>query len=91
MTNQQIILGSLSMDLKRAALALHKGSYETGERFSKEAIKRIDELKIGKLDAYIQNLILKTQETLAQNNKDQTPDDLLMYSTLIQNIAAPTK
>lgn len=75
--NQQLIsLASISMDLKRAAMGFYNGS-KVGNRFLQEAVKRKKEINFKKVDSYIVG-ILNKMET-------KEPDDLLMYSTLLQN------
>lgn len=79
-------LASLSMDLKRAALGFHRGSYKMARRFEEEALKREAELHGLKDDPYISQLLEKTQMVLdLPDGDDRKAEDLLMCSTLIQN------
>lgn len=76
--NNEFILESMASDLKRVALSLYRGSDLVARRFIEEARKRRNELNTKEIAPYIKKLI---------NNlgKKMTPDDALMYSTLIQN------
>ena len=76
--DNKYILESLASDLKRVALGLNRGSNTMAERFLDEALKRKKELDTDKVAPYIKNL-------LNNLNKKITPDDALMYSTLIKN------
>ncbi|MBI4037986.1 hypothetical protein HY382_03005 [Candidatus Curtissbacteria bacterium] len=87
MSEEQITISSLSMDLKRVALAFRNGSDKTAERFREEALKRIEEVKKNKLPVYIQKSILNTKRILFQKNKKDIAEDSLMYSTIFQNYA----
>ena len=82
---QKILLESLSMDLLRVALGLHRGSIQMASRFKEEALKRDYELNSQNLDPYIKKLLSKTK-FLLESNKNAA-DDFLMYSTLFQNYA----
>lgn len=77
MTSNTIALSSLSMDLKRAALAFWRGSTGVAQRFLDESLERKEEIDLEKIDPYISNILKKI------NNKDA--ENLLMYSILIQN------
>lgn len=83
MTNK-IILSSLAMDLKRAALGYHRGSLAMAMRFLDEALKRKEELDRNELKSYIRNILDKTEKP-SQKNPQDLAEDLLMYSTRIQN------
>ncbi len=83
--NNKIILSSLAMDLKRAALGYYKGSVKTADRFSEEAIKRKNEVDLKNVKPYIVRLLGKMEIVLKQSDKKDAAEDLLMYSTLFQN------
>lgn len=84
--NQKIIIESLSMDLLRAALGLHKGSLLMAERFEQEALKRSEELEpLFQNNQYIKTLILKTKKSLNSKSPEQA-EELLMYSILFRNL-----
>lgn len=74
MNIQQIEIGSLAMDLKRASL----GSTEVYKTFLNEAIKRKSKITTDNLPTYIQDILISFE-------KNSDKEDLLMYSTLLQN------
>ena len=80
----KIILGSLALDLKRAAIGFHRGSYAMAEKFLSEAIKRKNEYKKNNIKPYLLRLLEKI-ENLKTQSKDELAENALMYSTLIQN------
>lgn len=86
MSEQIAIMGALSMDLKRVALSLHRGSYTTANKFKEEALKRGQELENQKMDSYVIKLLLGVKACLL-GNSEKTAEDALMYSTLFQNYA----
>lgn len=92
--NTKVIIESLSMDLLRIALGLHRGSFSMAERFSKEAFNRSQELKyLLADDIYAKRLIMKSVDSL-QSNSSKKAEELLMYSVLFKNFAQfkyPTK
>ncbi len=77
MNDQSIVLSSLAMDLKRAALAFWRGSTGVAQKFLGESLERKKEINMKEIDPYISNVLKDI------NNKDA--EDLLMYSILIQN------
>ena len=83
--NNKIIISSLAMDLKRAALGYYKGSFKTADRFAQEAIKRKKEVDLKNLKPYLVKLLVKMETTLQKSDKKDAAEDLLMYSTLFQN------
>lgn len=84
--NQKIIIESLSMDLLRVALGLHRGSFKMAEKFKEEALKRGAELESLSLGAYTKKLLQRAKEGLSKFN-DKSAEDLLMYSILFRNFA----
>lgn len=86
MNEQKAIMGALAMDLKRIALSLHRGSYQTADRFKEEALKRSRELESLETEDYIRKLISKMKSSLSEGN-ERSAEDALMYSTLFQNYA----
>jgi len=81
--NQRLAIESLAMDLKRISLGIHRGSTGMARRFKEEALKREEELSSEDLDLYLKSLVQKTRSAL----DDEDPESLLMYSTLLQNVA----
>lgn len=82
--DNKIILGSLAMDLKRAALGYHRRSYVMANNFLEEAIKRTKEYKQENTKPYLLNILDKI-ENLKTQSEDELAENALMYSTLIQN------
>lgn len=82
----KIIIESLSMDLLRVALGLHRGSFGMAERFKVEALKRENELKSHDLQPYLKKLVDKSRSVLESADQDRA-EDILMYSILFQNFA----
>ena|SRR6185369_4626069 len=83
----RILVESLSMDLLRTALGLHRKSFKMAERFKQESLKGLQELESRKLkDVRLRALIKKTIQVF-ELNKEDMHEDLLMYSTLFQNFA----
>ena len=76
--SNKIALESLAMDLKRASLFLNRKSDLAAKKFLNEALKRKSEIEISDLKSYIKKIILKI-------DRIKNPEDLLMYSTIIQN------
>ena len=81
--NQRLAIESLAMDLKRISLGIQRGSTGMARRFKEEALKREEELSSEDLDLYLKSLVQKTRSAL----DDEDPESLLMYSTLLQNVA----
>ena len=84
--DQKIIIGSLAMDLKRVVMGLHRGSFNMANRFKDEALKRGSELEDQELGSYLRKLLDETRKVLL-NQKSDSAEDILMYSTLFQNFA----
>lgn len=82
--NNQFILESLAMDLKRVAIGNHRKSYRMAKRFYEEAMKRKNEVDVSNVRKYLVDILEKIEKM-----KDQDPETIsehaLMYSTLIQN------
>lgn len=87
MSETKIALSSLALDLKRVALGYWKGSEQTAERFSEEALERQNELLSSEVKPYIRDLLTKLPQILKQTDKKKLAEDALMYSTLLQNYA----
>lgn len=82
--DKKIILGSLALDLKRAALGYHRNSDVMADRFLKEAIKRKKEYKKNDLKPYLVKILNKIEDISTLTHDDKA-EYALMYSTLIQN------
>ncbi len=85
MTNNAIIIGSLSMDLKRVALGYYRGSENMARRFTEEAIKRKEEIKMSEVKPYLKKFINSLPEMLSQKDKQKLAEDALTYSVIFQN------
>lgn len=84
--SQKIIIESLSMDLLRVALGLHRGSFKMAERFKEEALKRQNELDLQFAPSYLKKILLDSKNMLEKNDPDDA-ENFLMYSVLFQNAA----
>lgn len=84
--SEKIIVESLSMDLLRVALGLHRGSLTMAERFRQEALKRERELESIPRDPKLDKLISGSKKLL-QKTKREDAEDILMYSVLFRNYA----
>jgi len=80
------VFGALAMDLKRAALGLHRGSPVMADRFFLEVRKRENEISLDTVPLYMQK-ILRQVDRIGIHQTERTAEDALMYSTLIQNYA----
>ena len=83
--NNKIILESLASDLKRVALGLGRGSNQMAERFYKETLKRKNEVDKKHIPKYIRDILNNLQSTFKNTNQLKKAEDMLMYSTLVQN------
>lgn len=85
--SKKILIESLAMDLLRVALGLNRGSYKMAARFSEEAMARYRDLKaFSAEDPRLKDLLEKMKNAL-ESKRDDKYEDILMYSTLIQNFA----
>lgn len=84
MTSNQLVLASLAMDLKRAALGYHRGSLSMAKRFLEEALKRKNEVDRTKTKPYLVKLLDKVERLSKQDTK-RLAEETLMLSTLFQN------
>lgn len=82
----KIAVESLSMDLLRVALFYHKGADKNAQTFSKEGLKRIDEIEVSQLKPYFAKIIKEITKVL-KNPKPELAEDALMYSVLCKNYA----
>ena len=82
----KILTQSLSMDLLRVALGLHRGSLKMAERFKQESQKACNEITRKNPNQDLSRLLNKTQAVLARDD-EHVAEDALMYSTLLRNFA----
>lgn len=87
MNKNKIAIESLSMDLLRVALGYHRGSVKMAERFSEEALKRIEEIQEADLKPYFAKILNKLPSELSKKDKQKVAEDALMYSVLCRNYA----
>lgn len=83
----KLALSSLALDLKRMALAYHRGSEKVASRFFEEALKRKQEVDVSKIKPYVVDLLDKFEKIKFEKERDKRAEDALMYSTLFQNAA----
>lgn len=88
MSENEIAISSLAMDLKRVALGYHNGSEKTAQRFATEALKRKEE--ISSVPPYLENILEILPKKFSQKDKIGLAEDALMYSTLFQNYVLKT-
>jgi hypothetical protein len=85
--NNKIAIESLSMDLLRVALGYHRGSIKMAERFSQEAIKRVEEIDTANIKPYFSKVLQDIIGLLKNEVKDKIAEDALMYSVRCKNYA----
>lgn len=83
--NSIIALGSIAMDLRRAALGYQRGSIKMAQRFVLEATKRKQEIDTTTLKPYIVVLLDKFETVDLQQDPGLMAEDFLTYSILFQN------
>ena len=83
--NTKDSLAALTLDLKRVALALHRNSSETAQRFLDEALKRRAEIKLTDVDRRTKLLLVNFPDILDQKDSSRYAEDMLMYSILLTN------
>ncbi|KKR72819.1 MAG: hypothetical protein UU81_C0006G0010 [Microgenomates group bacterium GW2011_GWC1_41_8] len=81
----RIILGSLALDLQRAAIGYYQGSDKIAARFYGEAIERINELDNQSIKPYLRKHIQSVINLKNQKDIRKKAEDALMYSTIVQN------
>lgn len=87
MNPNKIPIESMSMDLLRVALGMHRGSITMARRFMQEALKRKSEIKLDLVKPYLNKILPKIEKSFEQSNQQDIAEDALMYSTLLQNYA----
>lgn len=80
-----MILASMASDLKRVTLGLQRNSPRMADTFLTEALKRKSEINLNEIELYMQNLLEKLEEKLANTDQKRKAEDALLYSTHIQN------
>ena len=88
MNETKLLIGSLSNDLQRVAVSIHRGSYPTAERFLKEANRWVLDLEEYPVKEYIQKILTDLKKNRPKNIKSlEIAEKYLMYSILLQNYA----
>ena len=85
--DNKVALSSLALDLKRIALAYHRGSEKVASRFFKEALKRKQEIDVLEIKPYVVDLLEKFEKIKSYKDRQKKAEDALMYSILFQNAA----
>ena len=85
MDKNRLVLESLSSDLKRVSLGLQRKSLNMANRFSKEAQKRVKEVRESDTAPYISKIISQLVKHLNKDFSDRSAEDMLMYSVILQN------
>lgn len=82
---QQQIIGALSLDLKRVALGLHRGSIKMADRFESESRQRQQEaLSIG-IDDSLQRIFNIWHKVNQDKVIERKAENILMISVLLDN------
>lgn len=85
MHKNNLILSSMAMDLKRAAIGWHRGSDQMAERFFQEVTARKKEIDENYLKGYMKKIISDIEIKLQISDNQEKAERALMYSILIQN------
>lgn len=85
MSNNQIVLSSLALDLRRVAQGYFRGSTQMADRFLQEALERKKEAEDLVLEPYLMTLLQKLDLMKNETDEKEKAEDALMYSTLFQN------
>ncbi len=83
--NNKVVLAALASDLKRVSLGLQRKSFKMANRFCEEALKRKTEVSTDGLQIYIRKVLNSIELSLKSKDMERKAEDVLMYSTLIQN------
>jgi len=83
-TRDEISVLSLADDLKRVANFIKNNSFKNVEIFTTEATKWLEESR-QIANPSIQKILEKIEKTLKEEDNINKAEDLLMYSTLLQN------
>ncbi len=79
------ILGTLALDLKRAALGYHRGSSAMANKFFEEALKRRKEIDSKTVKPYIAGFLRNMGKIKNEKIKEKAAEEALLYSTIFQN------
>lgn len=84
MSPDKLAILSLASDLKRISSFIKSSSFKNVGTFTKEAQRWLMESK-KTANPSVQNLLAKVEKTLKEEDNLDKAEDLLMYSTLLQN------
>lgn len=87
MTDQQILIGSLSNDLLRVAVLTQRKSHRAAKRFFLESQRWSQDLEKYDQKKYIQQILHDLRKINVNELNIETAEKLLMYSVLLQNYA----
>ena len=85
MTDQKLLIGSLSNDLMRVATLTQRGSLKAAAKFLDQAKKWCYELSTFKLKGYLQNIVDEIKNDHPNSLTTKQAEKYLMYSILLQN------
>ena len=85
MTDEEILIGSLSNDLYRVANLFGRGSEKAANRFWQESKRWSGKLLSHDSKKYIHNIILDLESDQKTKLSQAKAEKLLMYSVLLQN------
>ena len=85
MTDEEMLIGSLSNDLYRVANLVGRGSEKAAHQFWLESRRCSEELLSHDLEEYIHNIILELESDQSTKLSRAKAEKLLMYSVLLQN------
>jgi hypothetical protein len=91
MTDQKMLIGSLSNDLYRVANLIQRGSETAAQKFWQESKRWSKELKNHTLKKYIRDIIYDLELNQNSTLSLSFAEKLLMYSVLLQNYALHMK
>lgn len=87
MTQSQLKLAALSMDLKRVALSYYGDSLPTAIRFTDESLNKARTIESSQVPKYVKKILVNLEAILKQGDTQKVAEDALMYSTILQNAA----
>jgi len=88
MTEENLLIGSLSSDLFRIASSTYRGSMVAADRFNIESKKWLLSLKKYKPKHYISKILHDLENNLLDQKNDlEKAEKCLMYATLLENYA----
>ncbi len=80
--NNNALLQTIALDLKRVAIGYHSGSIQMADRFLQEVIKREKQLDFLSLSQTMKKLVKKVEKLSEEKDFKKRAEDALLYSTL---------